>query len=289
MKLRPFLVAATVFLTGFMCFTIWYKIVNVGEPPVSKIDEKIHVQTEPIETQPKPVVPELVLKLNQKNSQIHSLRCENMDVKVWQDGMRVHLSGEVYYEKPLKFRMFISSIFGKELDLGANEEVFWYWSRRNKREGLFYARYEDFFNTRLKTPFGPVFLRASFGVDELPTENAKFVEDEKGVLVVVQSKNSMGKSVNKYTFINKQTELIEGYLISYEDGKKSASAEIMEHENGLPKKILFTYYEEDQIMQLELSNIQMNASIDGKMWQIPSIQPQINMGEQAGAAVQYDE
>lgn len=287
MKLRPFLVAGIVILTVLMGFAIWYKIINVGSPPTSHIDQKIEVPKEP---PPKPQkIPELVLKVNQKNAQIQSLRCQNVDVKVWQDGMRVRLESEVYYEKPMNFRMFISSILGRELDMGANEEVFWYWSRRNKHDGLFYARYEDFFSTRLKTPFNPVFLRASFGIDVLDTENAKFVENEKGILVVTQSKNAMGKTVNNYTFINRTTELIEGYLVAYEDGTKSASAEILEHEGGLPKKILFTYYEEDKVMYIELNNTQVNVSIDPSRFQMPNIKPQINMGEQAGAAVQYPE
>lgn len=287
MKSRLILIAIILVLTALMGFTAWYKIANVGEPPISEIDQKIHP---PAPEEAKPKVPDLVHKVNQRNAQIRSLRCDDMDVRVWENGMRVRLSGEVYYEKDLRFRMFVKSVLGKELDMGSNDTEFWYWSRRSNPSGVYWAKYEDFFSTRLKTPFNPVFLRASFGVDILPIENAKFVENEKGVLVVTQSKNSMGKVVNKYTFINKQTELIEGYLIVYEDGTKSASAEILEHQGGLPKKILFTYYEENKIMSLELKDAQMNVPIDSTKWERPNTQPQINMGEQAAASmVQYPE
>jgi len=279
MNLRPFLIASIIFTTILMGLATWNKI---SSPPVSEIDQKIFIPTDPISQQPK--IPDLVFKVNERNSKIKSLQCSDMDVHVWQNGVRVRLAGEVYYDKSKNFRMFVNSILGKELDLGSNEDVFWYWSRRSNREGLYYARYEDFFRTRLKTPFNPVFLRTSFGIDILPIENAEFAEGDSGLLIMTKSKNSTGQVINKYTFVNKKTELIEGYLVTYENGTKSASAEILEYENDLPKTILFHYYEEDKIMRLNLKNVTINSFIDVENFDMPNIKPQINMGE----VIQYE-
>lgn len=279
MNLRSFLILTIILSTILMGLSIWNKI---SSPPISKIDHKITIPTNPISQQPK--IPDLVFKINEKNSKIKSLQCDDMDVYIWQNGIRIRLTGEIYYDKSDNFRMFVNSILGKELDLGSNKDVFWYWSRRNDREGLYYARYEDFFSTRLKTPFNPIFLRTSFGIDTLPTENVNFAENDNGLLVITKSKNSTGQTINKYTFINKKTELIEGYLIAYENGTKSASAEILEYQNGLPKNILFHYYEEDKIMRFDLRNNTINSFIDNEKFSMPNIKPQINMGE----VIQYN-
>lgn len=285
MKLRTFLIIMIVLMMIALFGMVGYRFfIGTGDPPKSKIVEKIPTDIKPPPVQ---VVPELVKRVNERNAKIASLSCEEADVRIWQGGgMRVRLDAKVFYQKPNNFRMLISSVLGKEVDIGSNDQIFWYWSRRSRPQALFWAKYEDFHSTRLKTPFNPVFLRESFGVDVIDIKKSKFAENEKGILALSESKNSMGKPIRKYIFVNKKSELIDGFLVSYEDGTKSASSEVLEYgENNLPKKILFTYYEENKVVYIELDNIKANIALSDNLWVKPNIAPQVDLSEKASSAL----
>lgn len=166
------LVATIIGMFFLMGIVFWLKLKEpapkVGCPPIipNMIDK-----TGFDRVSDQPIVPCEVNAVNFRNETIKSFSCSDMEVKLWEGGMRIRLQGSLYYEKPKGFRMRINSVFGEEVDLGSNDDVFWYWSRRNKRKGLYYAHHEDFQKTRLKTPFNPLFIRASLGLDLIHFEN----------------------------------------------------------------------------------------------------------------------
>jgi hypothetical protein len=264
-------------LTIIIMFFGWIK---VSEPiPQSDVTQKSkEIQKPP--TKPPLVIPELVKKINARNAEITSFSCNDASVKVWQSGSRYRVSGELYYEKEQRFRLRIESILGDEFDMGSNDELFWYWSRRDKDPGLHWATHEDYNKTRLKAAFNPHFMMRSFGLSEIKIkEDTKIVETETDLIIVYPQTSATGKPILVSIFIDKAHERVSGYVVTDMNGKPRASADIQEYRNGLPYKILYVWHAEDKALLIEFDKSKLNQSISARNWEMPDKKPKLNMAE----------
>tara|TARA_Y100000034_G_scaffold120366_1_gene163199 strand:+ start:640 stop:1626 length:987 start_codon:yes stop_codon:yes gene_type:complete len=271
MKLKPFLIMGILVMVVLTCATAYIKVVT---PPESQIIKKKDDIQETIEVP----IPLLIQQINENNAKIGNISCD-IEVKIWQNGMRFKVSGDLHYEKHKRFRMKLSSVFGEEIDLGSNDDVFWYWSRRDKDPGLHWANYEDFGKTRLKTPFNPMFMKKSLSLDVIKTDDARIVETERDFIVVYAAKNGSDKPILVSVFVNKEMQRIDGMIVTNMDAKPVASAEIQEYQSGIPAKILYIWHEEGRALLLELKNPKINVSIPSDKWQMPEHKPKLNMAE----------
>ena len=224
-----------------------------------------------------PKIPITIEEFNQMNSQILSYQNENVSVKIWENGIRLKVSGSISYEKPNGFRMKIHSIMGEETDIGSNDDIFWYWSRRDRNRALYYAIYADYHKTRLKTPFNPAFLKESLGLDTINVLDAKIIENENNIVVTQKRVNAVGQYVMYSIFLNKTNKRMNGIVISDLAGQVLASCEI-QYEGTLPKRITYDWREEKRALMLEFGESKVNQPIPKSTWDKPDYQPQIDMG-----------
>jgi len=246
---------------------------NEPRPTVKIIDE----QFDPLPV--KPQIPLVIAELNEINSQVSGFDGSDVSVKIWENGMRFKISGSMSYEKPNNFRMKVWSIMGQEMDIGSNERLFWYWSKRDRYPGLYYADYSDYHKTRLKTPFNPVFMRESLGLNEIDTTDAKIVENEKHVMVSWQKTNASNEKILYSVLVNRLSKRIDGIVISDLSSKVIASCEI-EYQGILPKKILYDWKEEQKSLVIEFSNPTINKKFSSSNWDLPRYSPKIDMGKE---------
>lgn len=273
--LQKILIVIIIAMSILGCFAVYKKTKDVRpDSLLKKKDEQI--KKSPIKSE---VVPTIVQEINSRNKQINSFSCDDVEIKLWQAGHRFRLTGKIHYEKPQRFRMEISSVLAKEMDMGSNDEAFWYWSKRDKRPGLYWARHEDFGKTRLKAPFNPNFMKASLGLD-LISQDFKLVENLTDMMFVFSRSNGSGQPILYSLFVNKERKQIDGFLVTDPSGKHLAACEIQQRNGDLPTKILYTWYEEDRVMLIQLNNPQANTQIDGIHWTMPNYTPKIDMSEQ---------
>lgn len=225
-------------------------------------------------------VPAIVAKINLRNSAITSFTCERVSVKIWERGLRMRLSATVLYEKDNSFRLKLRSAFGNEMDLGSNDEIFWYWSRRDKNPGLYWSVYANYHKTRLKTPFNPMFMRDTLGLNEISTENARISETTEYVILAYDRYNAMNQPIIYSVMLDKATILIAGIIVTDTDGIPLITVNIQHYPDGTLKKILYTWHEENRILSLEFRNSQINVEIPSTSWIPPNKTPQINMAEE---------
>lgn len=218
-------------------------------------------------------------EINARNEMIRTFVSNDLEVAVWQNGMRHRLKGQLYYGKPNQFRLVLTSVFGKELDLGSNEEVFWYWSRRDPRPGLYYAKHNDYCKTRLKTPFNPLYLRSTLGFEPLATNESKCLENEAEFVLCRPQLDATNREVLFCVSVNKELNQVKGFLITDRDQNPLAACEITAP-SGIPEKILYTWFEEERTMQITLGESRLNAPLPANLWQLPSYKPTINMAEE---------
>jgi len=223
----------------------------------------------------------IIEEINRRNAQIRNFSCDRMKIKVWQNGMRFRLNGTLHYEKTKRFRMIIRSIFGKEIDLGSNDEIFWYWSRRDKEKSLLYAKHEDYNKTRLKTPFNPIFMKESLGLNQI--RDGKISSFGNFIIIDSEFENSIGKTVIRSTFLDKKNKRILGFAVQDKE-EIIAFAEILAYtRDNLPEKILYVWKKEDKILLLNIQNPEINTDIDTQFWELPDLNPKIDMGRRSSA------
>jgi hypothetical protein len=88
---------------------------------------------------------------------------------------RLHLRGlpgitvDIAYEQPRRFRFRAGTgLTGQELDLGSNEDLFWFWAKQNPQPAIYFARHELFARSpqRQMIPIEPMWIVDALG---LPT------------------------------------------------------------------------------------------------------------------------
>ncbi len=91
----------------------------------------------------KPALEDIIYVVNANTQRVQRLQTENATLRV--DGipaMRANLA----FEQPTNFRLLaqLSQFTGRELDLGSNQDVFWFWVRRDTQRSVYFARHEMF-------------------------------------------------------------------------------------------------------------------------------------------------
>lgn len=222
---------------------------------------------------PKSTEVELISKINEKNSLIQTI---SSDVQIKYG--YIPLKANMVYEKDHNFRMMVHSLFGSEMDIGSNSDSFWFWSKRMKPSGLYYASYTDIYNCRLKDAFHPLWMIESLGVEKINLNNVK--SNKKYIIITEKRKSVSDTTVTKITLIDKNLEAIVGHYLLNDNGV-IISAEVKEFSNIkghlIPKRILTIWHQENVSLNWSLNEIRVNNKIDSYNWKMPQYKKMINM------------
>ena len=224
-------------------------------------------------------VESVILNINERSNLIRNFGCD-IEIQI-DDGKRiVRLRADLDYEKPIRFRMKTRSVLGSESDLGSNDNIFWFWSKRMNPPALHWALHTDLHKTRLKTPFNPMWIMESLSLGKV-NEKADLRKTDKYWALTERRVNTMGQLVNKMTLIDPQKERIMGHYL-FERGQMVASTEIKEWTTvggvSVPQKLVIIWHDEDVKLQWNLVNIRINTPIDSRRWQMPDRSYKIDMG-----------
>lgn len=186
------------------------------------------------------------------------------------------------YDKPSKIRMVIYSALNKEVDLGSNNTHFWFWSNRMKPSALYYATHDKIYQTRLKTPFNPIWIRQSLGLDEIKVEKAYVSQDRNLWYIYTVDKSTLGGPVIRVIVIDQEKKCMVAQHI-FENSRLVCSSEITEflYHQGiyLPQTIVSTWYDENVKTTWRMNNPLVNVAFQEQAWALPNNTPQINMAE----------
>jgi hypothetical protein len=211
-------------------------------------------------------------KINLENSKIKSFSCSDIEISI--DNLPFRLQSFLIYKKNLNFRMIVQSFVGKELDMGSNKNHFWFWSKRMKPPGLYYAEHKDLYKTRLRTPFSPQWIIESLGFEEI--KKAKISKSGKHLIIEENYLNAMNANIIKKTLVNIESRTIIGHYL-YEGDVLVASSETIEYTNNMPHKIRIIWHEENIGMTLKLKNSNINGNFNDSYWSMPNYRNKINM------------
>ena len=115
---------------------------------------------------PSPTLEQVIDVVNRNSSQIHSFSTNHASISG--PGFP-SLGASVAFERPRRFRLRAGTgLTGTEIDLGSNDELFWFWMRRNQPPAMYYCRHDQFATSQARqtTPFEPGWLIEALGVTE---------------------------------------------------------------------------------------------------------------------------
>jgi hypothetical protein len=105
--------------------------------------------------------------VNDNSSRVHSLSTTQATVTT--PGFPA-LTANIAFQRPRSLRL-VAQKFGPQVDLGSNDELFWFWMRQSQPPAMFFCRHDQFTTSAARTilPVEPDWLIEAFGVVNFDT------------------------------------------------------------------------------------------------------------------------
>lgn len=225
----------------------------------------------------------MVREINARNANVRTLYCDSVSIELSRR-VKVTVTGTMAMEKEKRFRMILNSkIGGKEMDVGSNDNYFWFWSKRMDPPVLHYARHEDLPKTKMKTALNPIWMMESMNFGGIDTEGAQ-VGSYKQFYIVLQPRTaSTGQQVTAVTLIDPTKKAVVGRYLYNQSEKMIASSEVKSFQNvnghTVPKEMLIIWYEEGLRLDMMLGGARVNVGIEERNWSMPTSPNSIDMGK----------
>ena len=218
-------------------------------------------------------------KINAASRKIRSLRC-SVDMTI-QKNVSFRAHGSLHYQHDKNFRL-IASRRTTELDVGSNDSLFWFWSRRMRPPNLYCCTHEGLTRSGLKTPFNPLWMMESMNIKGIDAKEAKVFQYGKNKMIRQLRVSSLNELVIKETLIDPERSLILGHYLYDQNKRIIASSEVTSFQNVqghiLPKSLRIIWHDEDVQMTWVLKAVSINVPINGSTWQPPPNKQRVNLG-----------
>jgi hypothetical protein len=190
------------------------------------------------------------------------------------------LAGTIAVEKGRHLRLEVTSLRGKEVDLGSNDERFWIWSREMD-PGFVTCKHENMEIARQQVgiPFEPDWLMQALGVAPLLTSGVTMQTDpaNEQIRLVEHIVAAHGQPLRRTVVVDlkKGGVVTEHGLYDY-NSRPIALARLSDHrmdkESGvvLPHRVIIELPQNKMVMTMSLGDILVNPkSIPSVVWQMP--------------------
>lgn len=181
--------------------------------------------------QTQPTREELIAKINDNTSRVQTLQASG---SISIPGVPTTLNTEVSFERPQNLRFRAGTrMLGPELDLGSNNELFWFWANRDPNQALYYARHDQFAQSRAKQaiPVEPSWLKEAIGLIELDPSGSIEGPIPAGdkVQLRVRQQTGAGEVLKVLVMDAKRGVVVEQQLFG-PSGQLLGSAKVSDHE-----------------------------------------------------------
>jgi hypothetical protein len=184
-----------------------------------------------------PTVAQLVDYLNDNAQRVQNIRCDEMWLTCTADGQSFDLRGKMVAQKPRNFRLSADTLGSQVVDLGSNDQEFWYWISKAKPPYV-YCSYKDLAEGRVRSmpfPFQPDWIMESFGLGPYgPPERYSLEYDAETIKLVERTRSPQGAPVRKVIVCRRrpaqppQPQVTAYLLLDDSSGKEICSAHITE-------------------------------------------------------------
>jgi hypothetical protein len=204
------------------------------------------------------------------------------------------LSAQIAMERPRRFRLEATTrLTGAELDLGSNDELFWFWVRRNHPPALYYCDHEAFATSaaREAIPIEPDWLIEALGVTEFSPDaqhHGPFPVGRRRLEVQSILATARGP-VTKVTRVDAASGWVVEQHLYDPRNRLVASALASEHQQDpltgvvLPRVVDLQWPDAQLSLKIRLHDLQVNSLGEemAQLWNMPQISgtPLVNLAD----------
>lgn len=238
-------------------------------------------------------LPQIMAAVNQNAQKIVSYQTNNATITIPGALGIPALKGNIAAMRPGRVRLQAStSLTGPEVDMGSNEELFWFWVKRNEPPAVYFAKHSQAAGSAAQQlmPIEPQWLLDAMGLAEFkPTDRHDGPRPgrDKNTVEITSFVQSQNGPLTKRTVVNsRNAQVLEQHLYDG-SGKLLASAISRSHryfpETGvsLPQEIEIRIPPAELAMTIDVGTVELNRLVDNPaMWSLPAIQgsPAVDLG-----------
>jgi hypothetical protein len=235
---------------------------------------------------------EIVAAVNQNADRLQSYQTNNASISVpGMPGIPL-LRGNIAAERPGRIRLQASTaLTGAEVDLGANDELFWFWVRRNEPPAVYFARHDHSPGSAAEQlmPIEPEWLLDALGFTRLEAggihEGPTAISDQ--AVEIRSVAHGRRGPVTKRTVIDARRAWVLEQHVYDAQGTLLASATARSHRYypqagiSLPQKIDIRIPAADFALSIDVGAVTVNGALTNpEVWALPVMNgyPQIDLG-----------
>jgi hypothetical protein len=242
---------------------------------------------------------QVISAVNQNTARVQSYQTNNASITVpGMPGIPL-LRGNIAAKKPGNIRLQASTaLTGPEVDLGANEELFWFWVKRNEPPALYMARHGQFCGSEAQKlmPIEPQWLLDALGFAEF-----RPIDRHEGPLPLGDGKIEIksfvqgrcGPVTRRAVVDARRAWVLEQHVYD-SNGTLVASAVARSHRYypeigvSLPQELEIRIPASDLSLAIDVGTVELNKLVDSpQLWTLPAINgaPPVDLGASRAAGV----
>jgi len=228
-----------------------------------------------------PTLQDVISVVNANSSRIQSLY--TTDAEIYVPGMP-SARAKIAMDRPRRFRLWADTMLtGPEVDLGSNDELFWFWVRRAPQAKVFYCRHDQFANSLARNflPVEPAWLIEALGVAALDPAGDHSGPVPKGqgrLQITTRLPRPEGAFQRVLTIDSARGWVLEQHLYDAA-GQHIASAMMSGHRPDpvtgaiLPRQVKIIWPATKFEMTIDLNNVTVNqlGGDPQQLWSMPNI------------------
>lgn len=202
----------------------------------------------------------------------------------------------VALEPPLRFRIKASTaITGPEVDLGSNDELFWFWVRRQQPPALYFCRHDQFFasSARALLPVDPGWITEAMGLARFDPAEQPHGPLPVGAnrLEIRSVRRGPAGDLTKSTVVDARTGVVlEQHLYDYRGTRIASAFTSRFHRDAvsgavMPREIRIECPATQLDLHIDLDEMQINAlgPQSAGLWIKPNYPgyPEVNLAQAA--------
>ena len=242
---------------------------------------------------------QVIAAVNQNATRVVSYQSNNASITV--PGMPAIplLRGQIAAQQPNKVRLQASTaLTGAEVDMGSNDELFWFWVKRNEPPALYFSRHDQFVGSAAQQmmPVDPQWLLDALGMMQFsPTDRHEgpfpYGDDAIEIRSIIQTR---GGQMTKSTLIDNRLAWVREQHVYDPAGTLVASTRAKSHRFhpqlgvSLPQEIEIRLPAMQLSLKIDVGDVQLNVMPDNPaLWTMPVISgyQQIDLGSAVPGSV----
>lgn len=220
-----------------------------------------------------PTAVELVNYLNDNARRVQSLECRELYLDASQRLQTIGLKGQLVCQKPRNFRMVANVNGSTMVDLGSNNQEFWYWISKAEPPYLFHCSHQDFSQgrARMPFPFQPEWIIEALGVAEYdPNKNYQVVTKGNTFELVETTLSPQGQPLKKVVVFSRTPNQVQvmSHMLLDAAGKEICVAQITEVQQDrasgavFPRRVQLSWPSEHIKLKMKLDEVAVNGGLD---------------------------